>query len=61
MKIKYIHKSEPKKTKIHNTIKAKKNNTFLRVTQKEFDDFTLKRMEKDKADGLILSYEIMED
>ena len=59
MRIKYVHKSNPKETRIHDTEKAKRNNPFIRKTQEEFDKFTLNLMEKDKANGYILSYEIL--
>ena len=60
MKILYVHFSEPDKEKVHDTVKALKNNTFLRVTQKEFDDFTLKKMEEDRKRGYILKYEVID-
>ena len=59
MKIKYIHKNDPKTERIHDTEKAKRNNPFIRKTQEEFDKFTLNLMEKDKANGFILSYEVI--
>ena len=59
MKIKYIHKSNPNMEKIHDTEKAKRNNPFIHKTQEEFDKFTLRLLEKDKANGYILSYQII--
>lgn len=59
MLIKYIHKNNPKEVRIHDTEKAKRNNPFIRKTQEEFDKFTLGLMEKDKANGYILAYQII--
>lgn len=59
MKIKYIHKSNPKEIRIHDTEKARRNNPFIRKTQEEFDKFTLGLLEKDKTNGFILSYQII--
>ena len=61
MKIKYIHFSEPNKEKIHDTKIVLRKNLFIKQSQKEFDAFTLQKMEKDKKEGYILSYEIIED
>ena len=60
MLIKYIHISEPKTEKIHDTVKALKRNQFINKTQIAFDTFTLERLRKDKEEGLVLSYEIIE-
>ena len=59
MKIKYIHKSNPKEERIHDTEKAKRNNPFIRKTQEEFDKFTLGLLKKDMENGYILSYQII--
>lgn len=61
MKIKYVHFSEPDKTKIHDTEIALRKNLFITKSQKEFDDFTLRLMERDKQKGHILSYEIINE
>lgn len=60
MLIKYIHISEPETEKIHDTVKALKRNPFINKTQIAFDAFTLERLRKDKEEGLVLSYEIIE-
>ena len=69
MLIEYIHKSEPKKTKVHDTQKAYKNMQFAildpdtklyKKTQAEFDKIYLDSFEKDKARGIILYYKILE-
>ena len=59
MKIKYIHKSNPKEVRIHDTEKAKRNNPFIHKTQEEFDKFTLGLLKKDMENGYILSYQII--
>lgn len=59
MLIKYIHKSNPKEVRIHDTEKAKRNNPFIHKTQEEFDKFTLRLLESDKANGFILAYQII--
>lgn len=69
MLIEYIHKSEPKKVKIHDTKKAYRNMYFAiadpdtklyKKTQAEFDKIYLDTFEKDKARGVILYYKILE-
>lgn len=69
MLIEYVHKSEPHKTKIHDTEKAYKNMYFAiadpdtklyKKTQSEFDKIYLDSFEKDKARGTILRYKILE-
>lgn len=59
MKIKYIHKNNPKEIRIHDTEKAHRNNPFIRKTQEEFDKFTLGLFKKDMENGFILSYQII--
>lgn len=61
MKIKYIHAINPEKIKIHNTVKVRKNTFFYTKTQKEVDENEIKCFERDKARGIILHYEILED
>jgi len=61
MKIKYIHVSDPEKIKIHDTEAVRKNTFFNRKPQQEVDEMTLEHMERDKARGLILYYEIIND
>jgi hypothetical protein len=61
MKIKYIHSSNPNKEKIYDTEKALKNNSFYHMTQKEFDEMELENMERDKKDGYIISYEVLQE
>ena len=67
MKIKYVHFSEPENEKIFNTVKAYKNRVTFgseairKQTQEDYDQQTLKKMEKDKQSGIVLSYEIVEN
>lgn len=61
MKIKYIHASDPEKIKIHDTEMVRKNTFFNRKPQKEVDKMTLEFMERDKARGIILYYEIIKE
>lgn len=69
MLIEYIHKSEPKKIKIHDTEKAYKNMAFAiadpdtklyKKTQSEFDNIYIDSFERDKKRGTILYYKILE-
>lgn len=61
MLIQYIHKSEPDKTKIHDTVKVRKNTFGNFRTQKEVDQITLNLFRRDKLSGLIIEYKILED
>lgn len=61
MIIKYVHVSEPEREKIHDTTLVLKNNPFITKSQKEFDDFTLRKMAEDKERGIIISYEVVKD
>lgn len=70
MRIKYIHASDPKAVKIHNTEKAYKNMEWARSdpntklynkSQAEFDKIYLEIFERDKARGIVLDYEIIND
>ena len=62
MKIKYVHASEPTTEKIYDTVKAFNNHNNPRVfnTQQEFDTFELWHFAKDKEQGIILAYEVVE-
>ena len=69
MLIEYVHKSEPTKTKTHDTEKAYKNMQFAihdpdtklyKKTQLEFDNITLDSFKRDKERGIILYYKILE-
>ena len=66
MIVKYRHISEPDIEKFHNTERAFKNlynpmNPYRFKTQEEFDAFTLRHLAKDKENGIIISYEVMEE
>ena len=59
MKVKYVHFSEPEVEKIHDTKRALKNNPFIHMTQKEFDEFTLRKFEQNFNEGYILRFEVI--
>lgn len=70
MLIKYKHVSNPKTEKIHDTEKAYKNMEWARSdpntklynkSQAEFDKIYLDIFERDKARGIVLDYEIIEN
>jgi hypothetical protein len=66
MIVKYKHISDPEVEKFHNTEGAFKKlhspfNPYCYKTQEEFDAFTLKHLAKDKENGIIISYEVMEE
>lgn len=69
MKIRYIHSNEPKKEKIFDTIKSYKNMAWAindpetklyKKTQEEWDESILQTFSKDKRNGVVLEYEIIE-
>ena len=69
MKIRYIHSNEPKKEKIFDTIKAYQNMAWAindpetklyKKTQEEWDESILQTFSKDKRNGVVLEYEIIE-
>lgn len=70
MKVRYIHVSNKKIIKIHDTKKAYANMEFARfdpssklygLTQEQFDELYKKIFEDDKKKGIILEYEILEE
>jgi hypothetical protein len=61
MKIKYIHVSDPTIEKIHDTEKSFKSTPRVFRTQGEFDAFTLQLFERDKENGIVLSYEVIDE
>lgn len=56
MIIKYFHASEPDKEKTYDTEKSLKNNPFIHLSQEEFDQMEIEKMQTDEY---ILSYEII--
>lgn len=56
MIIKYIHTSKPETEKIYDTEKALKNNPFIHLSQKEFDEMELRRFKQDKH---IICFEVL--
>lgn len=65
MKIKYVWHDEPQREKIYDTIKAFEKTPYMfdgsGQTQEKFDQYELQLMEKKKKEGLVLSYEVIED
>jgi hypothetical protein len=63
MKIRYVHASDPTTDKIYDTVKSFNNPNNPRVfkTQEKFDVFELKHFAKDKEQGTIISYEVVEE
>jgi len=61
MKVEYIHASAPNETRVFDTSRSLKNNSFIRMTAEEYDAFELNNFEKGKAKGEILSYHVLEE
>lgn len=66
MKVLYVHASEPKREKIHDTVKSLQScRGFIELvfgdkkTQEEWDKEELARFERDFRRGLVLSYSVM--
>ena len=59
MKIRYTHISDPDTEKIYDTEISLKRNSFIKMSQEDWDKHELEKMNKDKKNGLILSYRIM--
>lgn len=69
MEIRYIHSNEPKKEKIFDTIKSYQNMAWAindhetklyKKTQEEWNESILETFAKDKRNGVVLEYEIIE-
>lgn len=63
MKIQYIHASDPETVKIFDTVKVyhNPNNPRVFATQEDFDNFELGHFARDKEQGTIISYEVVEE
>ena len=66
MRVLYVHASEPKREKIHDTVKSLQNCSGLielvfgdNKTQEEWDKEELARFERDFRRGLVLSYSVV--
>lgn len=67
MKIKYVWHDNPKKTRVYDTVRGLKgceglNHTMhYYPTQEEWDKQELDNFARKKAEGLVLSYEVVEE
>jgi hypothetical protein len=68
MKIKYVHSSDPNTEKVMDSREQQRaDESFRRIfclkhyTPEEYDRYLLEKLEKDKAKGRIIRYEIVED
>lgn len=65
MLIRYIHASNPKQEKIHNTQKAYRNSSWVftatncKISQEEYDKNELANFERDMRKGVVLSYTVL--
>ena len=60
MYIRYVHCSAPKVEEIHDTVKARQRNLgLIKLSQEEFDAFTLRRFEEELAAGIVRSYSVV--
>lgn len=66
MRVLYVHASEPKREKVHDTVKSLQSCRGLielvfgdKKTQEEWDKEELGRFERDFRKGLVLSYSII--
>lgn len=58
MIVNYVHIADPTTIRTYDTEKALRNNPFIDMSQKSFDEMELQRLLKDKEKGVILSYNI---
>ena len=68
MKIKYVHSSDPNTEKVMDSRKQQRTDEnagrifgIERKTPEEYDRYLLKKLEKEKAEGKIIPYEIVEE
>ena len=68
MKIKYVHSSDPKTEKVMDSRKQQRVDEIIgrifsseRKTPEEYDRYLLEKLEKEKAEGRIIRYEIVEE
>ena len=61
MKVLYVHKSDPNKEKLYDSVKSLKNNPFIDMSQEEWEKKELESFREEKENGNILSYEIKEE
>ncbi len=68
MKIKYVHSNDPMTEKTMDSRKQQRVDELIgrifgneRKTPEEYDRYLLEKLEKEKAEGRIIRYEIMEE
>lgn len=68
MKIKYVHSSDPNTEKVMDSRKQQREDEIggrifgsERKTPEEYDRYLLEKLEKQKAEGRIIRYEIIEE
>lgn len=64
MKIKYIWHDQPDVVKVYDTVKDFATMPYIfrrNLTQEEYDDFQRMNITRKKEEGLVLSYEIIEE
>lgn len=63
MKIKYVHISDPKTEKVHDTVVSLSKAPFISTppSQEEYDKQILAVFERDFKKGTVLSYEVLEE
>lgn len=68
MKIKYVHSSDPTTEKTMDSRKQQREDDIIgrifsseRKKPEEYDRYLLEKLEKEKAEGLIIRYEIMKE
>ena len=59
MIIEYIHASAPDEIRHHDTEKTLRNNSFIKMSQEQFDEFEFGRFAADAKSGLIISFKII--
>ena len=60
MIIDYVHFSSPNVKKAYDTVIAFKANPSIKMSQDDFDKMELEHMERDRKNGYILSYEVVQ-
>lgn len=68
MKIKYVHSSDPMTEKTMDSRKQQREDEIIgrifsseRKTPEEYDRYLLEKLEKEKAEGRIIRYEVVEE
>lgn len=68
MKIKYVHRSDPNTEKVMDSREQQQKDELFgkllnnkRKTPEEYDRYLLEKLEKEKTEGRIIRYEIVEE